>query len=312
MNSGIKQHIKQITTGSVLFDEPLKNYTTFGIGGPASCLVHPEDTGDLINILKFISDEKLPVFFIGSGSNILVSDCGFDGVIILLKKNFNKLEIANTDEITVEAGVLLGNLVNIAISSSLKGMENLSGIPGTVGGALKMNAGAYGTEISQCFESAEVVTLSGKCKTYSSKDITFSYRHSTFRDDEIIVSARFKLKSGSLISLVNQKKEVSDKRKVKQPLDVRSAGSIFKNPPHSPAGHLIDKAKLKGLKVGDAEISTKHANFIVNSNNATAEDVIQLIKTIQTTIVKRDNIKLELEIKLLGFSDNTVMGLIND
>ncbi|MBC8214595.1 MAG: UDP-N-acetylmuramate dehydrogenase [Candidatus Marinimicrobia bacterium] len=304
MNSKIIHQINKVVMGEILFDEPMKNHTTFGIGGPASCFVHPQDTNDLINLLKLAYEQNLPVFFIGSGSNILVSDDGFDGIVISLKKNFSNLEITKTGEISAESGVLLGHLVNQAINAGLKGMENLAGIPGTVGGAIKMNASAYGYEISREFISAEVISMSGERKSYSSKDISFSYRHSTFNENEIIISTKFKCKFGSQTRIKYQKQKVSEKRRASQPLGVRSAGSIFKNPPHSPAGYLIDKANFKGIKHGGAEISTKHANFIINNNNASSEDVIHLISKIQNVVSDNDNIKLELEIKLLGFSND--------
>ena len=287
----------------LLFNEPMKKHTTFGIGGPASIFIYPYDKKELILLLKIINDEKLSFFITGSGTNLLVDDNGFNGIVISLSKTFKKLFIKGPTVIA-ESGVMLGHFVKEAINNSIGGLEGLVGVPGTLGGALFMNAGAFGEEISNYFQSATVITLEGKEKTYTKKDINFKYRESSFKPDEIISEATFICQYNNPIKIKNKKYVSSQKRKLSQPLKFRSAGSIFKNPKNAPpAGYLIDNAGLKGEKSGDAEISTKHANFIINHGNAKSKDVINLIKIIQEKVKNKFNVNLELEIKLLGFSN---------
>jgi len=288
------------TNSIILENELLKKHTTFGIGGPAKILVFPKTINDLIKIINFSNKHNINISFIGSGSNVLASDKGFDGIVITLKKMFNKIQFNDADVYT-EAGAMLGTMVKKAINKGYKGFESLVGVPGTVGGALIMNAGAHGTEISELLISARTINCNGKLKLYNKNDISFSYRKSTFPENEILLDAKFILNQGVKNDIIKKKNEVSVKRKTTQPLKYRSAGSIFKNPSSNlAAGYLIDKSGLKGLRIGDAEISIKHANFIINHGNAKSHEIYKLIKIIKNKVNQKFNIKLKLEIKLLG------------
>ena len=302
MNQKQKKDIRKMLTSVMTFDEPLAKHTTFGIGGPADCMVFPETREELSKLLKYAYQKKISAIFIGSGSNILVWDKGFDGIVISLKKSFKNLTIKRNSQIIVEAGVMLGTMVKQAMAAEIGGLESLIGVPGTVGGALIMNAGAFGSEISKYFEEAKTMTIEGDTKSYKKGEIEFSYRHSTFPINEILLEATFQCKRGKPAEILKDRKVASDGRKSNQPLKFRSAGSIFKNPSDSlAAGYLIDKTGLKGTERGGAAISEKHANFIVNMGDATAADVLYLIKLAKKYVAKKFHINLELEVKLIGF-----------
>lgn len=302
MNQKQKKDIRKMLTSVMTFDEPLAKHTTFGIGGPADCMVFPETREELSKLLKYAYQKKISAIFIGSGSNILVWDKGFDGIVISLKKSFKNLTIKRNSQIIVEAGVMLGTMVKQAMAAEIGGLESLIGVPGTVGGALIMNAGAFGSEISKYFEEAKTMTIEGDTKSYKKGEIEFSYRHSTFPKNEILLEATFQCKRGKPAEILKDRKVASEGRKSNQPLKFRSAGSIFKNPSDSlAAGYLIDKTGLKGTERGGAAISEKHANFIVNMGDATAADVLYLIKLAKKYVAKKFHINLELEVKLIGF-----------
>jgi len=302
LNQKQKKDIRKMLTSVMTFDEPLAKHTTFGIGGPADCMVFPETREELSKLLKYAYQKKISAIFIGSGSNILVWDKGFDGIVISLKKSFKNLTIKQNSQIIVEAGVMLGTMVKQAMAAEIGGLESLIGVPGTVGGALIMNAGAFGSEISKYFEEAKTMTIEGDTKSYKKGEIEFSYRHSTFPKNEILLEATFQCKRGKPAEILKDRKVASDGRKSNQPLKFRSAGSIFKNPSDSlAAGYLIDKTGLKGTERGGAVISEKHANFIVNMGDATAADVLYLIKLAKKYVAKKFHINLELEVKLIGF-----------
>lgn len=287
------------------FNEPMANHTTFGIGGPASCMVYPKDRDELSTLLKYAHKQNIPAFFVGSGSNILVWDDGFDGFVISLRKTFKELQITDDFQIIAESGVMLGKLVKDAVHAKIGGLESLIGVPGTLGGALIMNAGAFSSEISNYFEEAKTMTLEGEIKTYTKADIDFSYRHSTFPEDEILIEAVFNCIEGAPEDIQVDRKIASDRRKSNQPLKYRSAGSVFKNPTSKlAAGYLIDQAGLKGTQIGGAIISEKHANFIVNAGEATAADVFYLIKLAKEKVANKFHINLDLEVKLVGFPES--------
>ena len=295
------EELEKMVNGTCLLNEPMSRHTSYGIGGPAGAYITPRDQDDLQRILHFADEQNIPVFFIGSGSNLLVADEGINGIVITLIKSFNKLEIKGC-HIYAETGVMLGHMVKHCIKQKLTGLETMVGVPGTLGGALMMNAGAFGSEISNCLKNVDVMTLTGKIKQYSVKDIDFHYRHSSFKKDEIIMSANFVLKKATKQEIMNKRAKASAGRKETQPLRFRSAGSLFKNPKKDvAAGYLIDKAGLKGTHRGDAEISEKHANFFVNHGKANAEDVVFLIRLARKTVEKKFGINLELEVKTLGF-----------
>ncbi len=303
MRSGIKKELIDMTEGRILFDEPMKNHTTFGIGGPSNGFVYPASKSELITLLKYADTRDIQVYFIGSGSNLLVSDEGFDGIVISLSRTFKELVIRSNGVVTCEAGVMTGTLVKGLVKAGFEGVESLIGVPGTIGGALIMNAGAFGNEISEHLQSVKVLTKKGQEKEVARDVLKFSYRQSSFQKDEIIISAEFKFPVGDPMTIRKKKAEVSRKRKNHQPLRYRSAGSIFKNPQKQSAGYLIEQAGLKGTRSGDAEISTKHANFIVNRGLSTAENVLDLIHLAKSKVKEKFNVDLELEVELLGFTN---------
>ena len=307
MNANQQDYIMRKYPEIAYLNEPLKKHSTFGIGGYAKVFLLPNNKQQIKEILRYSKKNNIKIFFIGSGSNLLFSDDGFDGIIISLKKTFKNLEIDESGRIVAGSGVILVKMVTKAINKNIKGLETLSGVPGTLGGALYMNAGAYGSEISNYFISAKFLDMNGDEFIIKNKDVAFSYRKSNFPKDCILTEAEFKCKIGDLGKIKENKNKFSKSRKNSQPLQYRSAGSIFKNPSSDmAAGYLIDQSGLKGTKKGDALISEKHANFIVNLGSASSEDVIYLIKLIKDKVLEKFKITLELEIKLIGFKESLV------
>ncbi|MBP8612553.1 MAG: UDP-N-acetylmuramate dehydrogenase [Candidatus Atribacteria bacterium] len=300
-----EEKIKDIIKGEVLFNEPLSKHTSFKIGGPAEILVRPEDVYDLQNILKFAKSNNLPITVIGNGTNILVSDDGIEGVVIKISGNgFSNLEFSG-NEAKVEAGVSLQKFIEEAMERNLGGFEFAFGIPGAFGGAIAMNAGTNSHYISTRVEYADVMDYNGKIYRFKHDDFHFDYRYSILQDEPLILLS-------SVVSFDEKPKEGILKEKTmnlkarleRQPLDLPCAGSIYKNPPTTYAGKVLEESGCKGLRFGDALISEKHANFIVNLGNATAQDVINLIRESQLRVYKQKDLVLELEIKLLGKFNN--------
>jgi UDP-N-acetylmuramate dehydrogenase len=305
-----KNEIFRLLKSKILIDESLKKHTTFGVGGLASLFIYPYDISDLKTVLKYSFKNQIKIFFMGSGSNLLISDNGFDGIVICLRKSFKNFEFNDSLEAKIGTGVMLGHIVRTLTKNSVEGLESLIGVPGTLGGALIMNAGAYGSEISNYLVSIKSISLDGKEKIYSKEDLDFSYRHSSIPKDEIVVEAKFKFKFGKLDEIKVQKEKASQSRRTNQPLQFRSAGSIFKNPSSkTAAGYLIDQANLKGMRIGDAEISKKHANFIVNHGDASSNNILELIKIIKKEVLNKFKIDLKLEVKLIGFDSIELEGI---
>ena len=300
----IEKELIEIGTNYRL-NEPMKKHTTFGIGGTADLFILPKDNDQIPKIIDSMNSHNIKIYFLGSGSNILVTDEGINGAVISLKKSSKKI-IFHDSTVFVECGVMLGTLVKQLNHKNITGFESLMGVPGTVGGALMMNAGAFGAEISNNLLSVNTIDSNGKIKKYNSDDIEFSYRHSSFPDNEVLINALFRCKRGQEDIITNKKNKASMLRKKNQPLKYRSAGSIFKNPKKIAAGYLIDQAGLKGKKLGEAEISKKHANFIINLNNAKCIDVLGLIRKIKKRVYDLYKIKLELEIKIIGELNNEI------
>ena len=291
--------------GTFLRNEPMAKHTSYGIGGPAQAYITPADENDLKQILIFAKDKGINTFFAGSGSNLLVADEGFEGIVITLGKSFTKLGI-DGNKMEAQVGVMLGKIVKETIKRNLTGMESMIGVPGTLGGALIMNAGAFGGEISNCLDIIKVMLINGETKIYQKEDIIFSYRNSTFPKNEILLSATFTLNEKPANEIQYDRAKASKGRKDTQPLRFRSAGSVFKNPkPDLAAGYLIDQAGLKGSRIGDAEISTKHANFFINHGKAKAKDIVDLILLAKKTVLEKFDVNLELEIRTLGFTPGT-------
>ena len=295
--------LRSIVKGELLENEPMSKHTTYGIGGPAMAYITPKNRLDLCKILKLSIQHEIPVYFVGTGSNLLVSDDGIKGIVITPAKSLKQLKIYE-NSIIAESGVMLGRLVKESIKRNLTGLESLIGVPGTLGGALVMNAGAFGGEISNYLKSVDIMTMKGQINTYNHNDIDFSYRFSSFNKDEFILLARFELETEKPEIINDKKINASLGRKTNQPLRYRSAGSVFKNHKKYAAGYLIDNAGLKGTKVGDAEISTHHANFFINHGNASASDISSLIQLARKAVLEKFNITLELEIQTIGFNSD--------
>ena len=280
-------------------DEPMKNHTSFKIGGCADYFVECSSLEELKIIIKKAKQLNMPFFILGKGSNLLVSDKGIKGVVICL----NSLDTVtvNGEEIIASAGASLAQVCTTACQNSLTGLEFAYGIPGTVGGALYMNAGAYGGEMSQVVVSAEYIDCDGEIKTIESKDMQLGYRTSIFKTGNMVItSVKFKLKKGDCKQIKNSMDDYMSRRKDKQPLEYPSAGSTFKRPQGNFAGALIEKNNLKGFSVGGAKVSEKHAGFVINYNNATCEDVRKLMESIKETVLKNDGVELEPEVIFVG------------
>ena len=290
--------VEIIDKNRIFQNEMMKKHTSFKIGGPADFFIIIESVEELKAVLKFAKELDIPVTCIGNGSNLLIKDNGIRGLTI--KLDFKDLTI-NEDEIEAGAGVPIPVLARKAYENGLSGLEFASGIPGTLGGAIKINAGAYGGEFKDVVDFTTYLDNNLQIHTVSNEDQNFSYRNSRFNNtDDIIISAKMKLKKENKDIIKAKMDELSAKRKDKQPINFPNAGSVFKRKNEYIAAEVIDKCGLKGYNIGDAYVSDLHAGFIVNKGNATAQDVIQLIEYIKNTVHEKYNINLELEIKVIG------------
>lgn len=282
-------------------NEPLHLHTTFKIGGPADILALPENINQIQDLINYCKANFLDYVVIGMGSNLLVSDKGYRGIVIKIGQQMKNIAIKD-DKITAEAGVRLSELAKKAAKASLSGLEFAEGIPGSLGGGIFMNAGAYGGELKNIVTQVTAIdNETGEIINLSNGKIGFSYRSSVFQNkDYIIISADMQLQKSNSDEIYKKMKEYSRNRREKQPLEYPSAGSVFRRPAGHYVGPMIEQLGLKGFKIGDAQISEKHAGFIVNRGNATAQDVIELIKYIQNKVFKAYGVNLETEIKMLG------------
>ncbi len=286
--------------GTIHKEEPLKNHTYFKIGGPAAIFAEPEDTEDLKTVLSFIKKYEADCFIIGNGTNLLVSDDGYKGVVVKIGDKFNYYNRDN-NIVTAGAGVLLSILAKYLAREELAGFEFASGIPGYLGGAIYMNAGAYGGEMKQVVKSVKCMDLDGNIHNFSNEEMEFSYRHTKISDSEyIVLEAVLELTPGDKEEISAIIKDLNEKRISKQPLNLPSAGSTFKRPANGYASKLIEEAGLKGLIHKGAMVSDKHCGFIVNIDNANCEDVLELMRIVVSTVNDKFGIKLEPEIKILG------------
>lgn len=295
------QMLKEANVGKVWIDEPLRHHTTWKIGGPADLMVQPADKQGLITSMRMIQQHNVPYRVIGRGSNLLVLDGGIRGAVIKLGEGLDYLHI-NDDLITVGAGYSYIKLATVLAKKGYTGLEFAGGIPGTVGGAVYMNAGAHGSDTSRVLYSAEVLFDDGELTTLSNEEMNFSYRTSILQKERkgICIEACFKLQKGDRKAILEEMAKHKNYRKMMQPLQQPSCGSVFRNPtPHS-AGRLIEESGLKGFRIGDAQISTMHANFIVNLGHATAQDVLSLIEHVQDTIYKKHGIHMRPEVQVVG------------
>ncbi len=284
----------------VLAEEPMASHTTFRIGGPADYFVMPETTEELSAVLKLCKEEKIPYFILGNGSNLLVGDKGFRGIVIQLYKNFDGIRIDGTT-VTAKAGAMLIRTAKEAGKAGLTGLEFASGIPGTIGGAMVMNAGAYGGEMKDVVTAVTVLTKDGEIRKLTGEEMKFRYRGSVIEDEGyIVLEATMQLKKGDLQEIQSRMEELSLQRRTKQPIEYPSAGSTFKRPEGYFAGKLIMDAGLRGFSVGGAQVSEKHCGFVINAGGATAADVMQLMKEVSDRVEAEFGVPLEPEVKRVG------------
>jgi UDP-N-acetylmuramate dehydrogenase len=293
-----EESIRSVFRGRIGTGVPLAKYTSFQIGGPAEYFLEPADREDLAAAVSLAEKEQAGILLLGRGSNMLVSDDGVRGIVINLERGLADIRL-DGDGVYVDAGVGLARFVDFCIRNEFAGVEMLPGIPGTIGGALMMNAGAYGGEISDHVAYVEVLR-NGAVTVVPKDQCAFRYRRSGFQGD-VILGALFKLPRGAKADLMKQRRELLLKRSQHQPLNLPNSGSMFKNPSGTFAAKLIEEAGLKGTIRGKAQISPKHANFFVNLGGASAQDVVRLIRLAKETVKRKCSVALELEIKLIGF-----------
>jgi UDP-N-acetylmuramate dehydrogenase len=294
------QELRQVFRGEIKTNEPLSKHTSFRIGGPADFYLYPKDLEDLSTAVDFAQNNKLSKFVIGNGTNLLVSDDGLRGLVIDLSQAFYEIE-SKENSVTAGAGVDLEELIHYCAERGLSGLEPLIGIPGQVGGGIILNAGAFDTEVSDRLSSVRLMDRFGTLEKKRKSELTFGYRMAGIPKDAIVVDASFLLKEGNPKDMEISQNNFLRKRKEKQPLSLPSAGSVFKRPVGDYAGRLIEEAGCKGLRIGDAMVSRKHANFIVNCRLASAQDVLRLIDEVRERVMKQFQVELELEIHMIGF-----------
>ncbi|MCD8248257.1 MAG: UDP-N-acetylmuramate dehydrogenase [Lachnospiraceae bacterium] len=290
----------------VLPDEPMKLHTTFRVGGPARYLVEPQSVQELRAVIDLCHMQKMPWYIVGNGSNLLVSDEGYNGVVIHLFRNVSQMRAEET-HLVLQAGVQTVRAAKFALEHSLTGLEFASGIPGTIGGAMVMNAGAYGGEMKDVVRWVRVLLPDGTERDYSGGEMQFGYRRSRVASEGgIVLEAELELAQGDAESIRARMEELKQKRLAKQPLEYPSAGSTFKRPEGYFAGKLIEEAQLRGFRVGGAQVSEKHCGFVINRGDATASQIWELIGEVQRRVYEHSGVRLEPEVKLLGFDGKEI------
>ena len=281
---------------NILVNEPMKKHTTFRIGGEASCFVRIENAKQLADVWKYLQGKQIPVLVLGNGSNLLVSDGGFDGVVLEICDKMNDIRVEGT-QIVVQAGALMSKIARIAYENGLTGFEFAAGIPGTIGGGVVMNAGAYGGELKQVITSVTMLNLEGQLVTLSNEEMEFGYRTSIIKKQPyIVVEVTLQLREGDKEEILACMEDLAFRRRDKQPLEYPSAGSTFKRPEGYFAGELIMKAGLRGFQVGGAQVSEKHCGFVINKGEATAKDVLDLMEHVKVTVKEAFGVELEPEV----------------
>ncbi|MBN1829702.1 MAG: UDP-N-acetylmuramate dehydrogenase [Deltaproteobacteria bacterium] len=294
--------LRKLISGPVLLDEPMDCHTSMGVGGPADMFIEPADLDELSAVLRLLAQAGTPLVPLGNGSNVIVRDGGIRGAVVSTR-GLTGLELKGGNErtaISAEPGVPLHRLVEFALASSLEGLEFCAGIPGTVGGAVRMNAGAYGREMKDVVAALLVADGVGRLSMMDSSDLRFGYRKLFIDEGLIIAQALFRVAPGDRASSSEQVRSICALRRQRHPLEYRSAGSVFKNPPGRPAGRIIDELGLKGLQIGGAKVSELHGNFIVNLGGARASDVISLIEEVHRRVHAASGIDLDPEVKIIG------------
>ena len=289
-----------VGSDNVVSDEPMRKHTTFRIGGNADIFVRPESKEQIAEILRLCREQDVPYFILGNGSNLLVGDRGFRGVVINIMDNMNDITV-DGGIIKAQAGAMLIKVSRAARDNSLTGLEFASGIPGTIGGAIYMNAGAYGGEMKDVVTKVTAMDAEGEIYTFGTDELEFSYRHSVIQQrDLIVLDVTMELAAGDQKIIDDRMSELAVARRTKQPLEYPSAGSTFKRPEGYFAGKLIMDAGLRGYRVGDAQVSEKHCGFVVNRGNATADDVIKLIDDVKAKVSEEYDVVLEPEVRMIG------------
>lgn len=280
-------------------NKPLKEHTYTKLGGHADYFVTPQSFEAVTEVVKYANETKTPLMLLGNGSNLIIKDGGIRGIVMYLGE-LNKIEVRG-HEVRAESGALIASVSKEAGKHELTGLEFACGIPGSVGGALFMNAGAYGGEIKDVLKSAKIVTNSGEIKTLQSEELDLAYRKSNIPDrGYIVLEACFELKQGNLEEINAVMADLTHRRETKQPLEYPTCGSVFKRPPGYFAGKLIQDSKLQGSSIGGAEVSLKHAGFIINKSNATASEYIALIEHVQDVVKEKQGVELEREVRIIG------------
>ena len=289
-----------IAKDSILIDEPMSRHTTFRVGGPADFFVTPKAKEEVRDVICICKEAGMPYYIIGNGSNLLVSDAGYRGVIVQIYKEMNEVKVEG-DLVKAQAGALLSGIAAKALGAELSGFEFASGIPGTIGGACVMNAGAYGGEMKDVLESVTVLTGEGKIIELGRNELELGYRTSVIaKKGYIVLGAVLKLERGDGEKIKTYMDELKEKRVTKQPLEYPSAGSMFKRPQGYFAGKLIEDAGLRGFQVGGAQVSEKHCGFVINRDHATAADIMELMRQVQIRVKENSGVDLEPEVKRLG------------
>jgi len=299
MQRDYKKWTKGLIKGRILFDVPMRQLTSIKVGGPADSLLFPKDVKELGKILRFARRKRIPIMILGKGTNLVVKDKGFRGWVVCLTQGLKKVR-QEGDVVEADSGLPLQRLVQFTIQRGLTGLEPFFGIPGTVGGGLAMNAGAWGMELKDVLLSMTLMKENGEVMERSRQRLKFSYRRLDLPASWVILKGRFQLRKGKKEEILEKVRSYSEMRKRTQPLDAPSAGSIFKNPKEGPAGKWIEEAGLKGFRMGQAMISDRHANFIVNLGKATAEEVIHLMEMVEKKIYEEKGISLEREVRVVG------------
>lgn len=294
-----KRKALDLIKGRVLFDAPMRKFTSIKVGGPADSLFFPKDVVELRKVVRYARRKDIPILILGRGTNLVVRDKGIRGWVISLTQGMKKVQLEG-DVVEAEAGLSLQRLVQFSIQKGLTGFEPFFGIPGTVGGGLAMNAGAWGVELKDILLSVTLMNENGEVVERPRQKLKFSYRRLALPPTWIILKGRFQLRKGRREEILERVKSYSEMRKRTQPLDYPSAGSIFKNPAEGPAGKWIEEAGLKGFRMGQAMISDRHANFIINHGKATAQEVINLMEWVERKIYEEKGISLEREVRVVG------------
>jgi UDP-N-acetylmuramate dehydrogenase len=305
MNGGEtwQEGLRKRMTGTILFNERADRHTSLGVGGAIDALAFPDSVADLAEGIAFLRERRIPFLPVGNWTNLIVRGGGYRGTLLSLSglRGLNQSDGGGGSVcLEAEAGLPLAELVAVSVRDSLTGMEFCAGIPGSVGGAVRMNAGAYGSEIKDICASARLMTPGEEIRTVTRDALRFSYRNLDLPTETIIIGAAFHLQRKEGANIAGRIREIIALRREKHPLEFPNAGSVFKNPPAVPAGRLIEEAGLKGMRIGDAQVSEKHGNFIVNRGAATAEEIIILIEKIQQRVFEMTGYALETEVRIIG------------